>query len=95
MQLEMTEPLLKAALANQSSAEARRRLQQIMGFAAAGGFIPKQLQILRSLEVLETIGTVEAQYVLEKMAGGEPGFQITRAAKLAMARSRKRSKNRS
>ncbi len=93
MQLEMTEPLLKAALANQNSAETRRRLQQIMGFAAAGGLIPKQLQILRSLEILETIGTVEAQRVLEKMAGGEARFQITRDAKTALARLKKRSEN--
>jgi hypothetical protein len=46
----------------------------------------ERLRVLRSLEVLERIGSSEARQVIQILAGGAPGAQLTREAKAALRR---------
>ena len=89
LQCEIAEPLLRILLTKAYLPEAHRRLEQILGFAANGGQTPAQLQVLRSIEVLEGIGTVDAIASLETMASGDPRFAVTREAKAALARRKR------
>jgi RNA polymerase sigma factor (sigma-70 family) len=75
-------------LAGKPSAEARRRLDEIVQKLSrkwrnpAGG----ELRTLRALEVLERIGTPEAQRVLRSIANGVPDAPPTVEAKAALGR---------
>jgi len=53
---------------------------------------PDLLQALRAIEVLESIGTPEAQQVLRGLAGGATGAQQTREATASLQRLAKGSK---
>jgi hypothetical protein len=44
------------------------------------------LRTLRAIDVLESIGTPEAQQILRKLAEGAPGARETREAKTALER---------
>ena len=53
---------------------------------------PEVLRSLRALEVLEHAGTTEAQQLLETLAKGADGAQLTREAQAALQRLTKTGK---
>jgi WD40 repeat protein len=77
-------PALKRAQADKPSAEAGRRLSNLVGQAESNSL--DQLQQLRALEILERIGTSAAKDVLRTMAAGLPGTRLTTDAKESLRR---------
>jgi WD40 repeat protein len=86
MQVDLVEPFLRRALTDGTSAETRRRLEQVLSTRDRSLHSPRQLQLLRSIEVLERIGSPECQRILKSLAAGTEGFCITREAKAACER---------
>lgn len=79
------EPALRKVLAGKPSLEQRLRVQrllQVIGSAPS----PERLRELRAVEVLERIGSIEAQQVLKMLAQGDPQAQLTHEAKAAQQR---------
>src|SRR5207249_4252058 len=68
---EPAEPALRKALEAHSSPEVRRRVDQLLEKLELAQS-PQRLQRLRAIEVLEHIGTPEAQAVLKALAKGAP-----------------------
>jgi dipeptidyl aminopeptidase/acylaminoacyl peptidase len=91
MQVELVEPALRQTQSDSASAEVRRRLEQILRTRERDMFSPRQLQMLRGIEVLENIGSKAASRVLEPLAQGTPQFQITQAARASLDRLAKRN----
>jgi RNA polymerase sigma factor (sigma-70 family) len=79
---ETARPALLRALARRPSAEARRRLEQLLGRAGRA----TNVQQLRAVEVLERVGTTEAQRLLEALARGAEGACLTAEARAALCR---------
>jgi WD40 repeat protein len=86
---EIAEPYLKKALAEDPPLELRRRAEQLLRELSSLRPNPERLQVVRAMEALELIGTPEARAVLERMAGGAPGAEITLFAQRAIERLRK------
>jgi WD40 repeat protein len=80
---------LRDALAD-PSAEVRQRAEALLKKLNHGPS-SERLRRLRSVEVLEWIGTPEARRVLDRLAGGDPRAELTRAAQAARARFARRS----
>jgi RNA polymerase sigma factor (sigma-70 family) len=59
---------VRQALDNPASLEARRRLERVLAPLQAAGLSGDMLQALRAVEVLEQVGTPEAEEVLKKVA---------------------------
>jgi hypothetical protein len=79
------ESALRQALAGNPSLETRRRLEKLvdqLDFAKT----PGQLRLLRAVEVLEDIGTVEARQMLAGLAKGAPHTRLTEEAKASLER---------
>jgi WD40 repeat protein len=84
---ELIEPALRQALADQPSLERQKRLEQLQERLVSGTALAvEQLQGLRAVEVLERVGTAEAQDVLRLLAGGASGSRLTRQAQAALDR---------
>jgi hypothetical protein len=62
------EQAVRQALDNPASLEARRRLERVLAPLQAAGLSGDMLQALRAVEVLEQVGTPEAEEVLKKVA---------------------------
>lgn len=78
------------ALAAKPSLERQQRLERVRErLVAAMNLTAEQRQALRTVEVLERIGTTEAREVLRSLAGGAAGAQVTRHAQAALARQGK------
>jgi hypothetical protein len=78
-------PALHKALADNPSSEVHKRLRNLLSKVNVLG--PGEvLRGVRGVEVLERIGTPEAQEVLEMLAGGAPEARLTREAKAALER---------
>lgn len=80
---EVAVPLLKKALENTSSAEVRRRIEELLE--------PVRLAMAssrsaRAVLVLETIGNEDARKLLEALARGRTAAALTQAAKAALGR---------
>lgn len=86
------EPALQKALAGKPSLEQRRRVQLLLQVIESGPS-PGRRRELRAVEVLERIGSVEAQQVLHMLAEGDPQAWLTREAKAARQRLTKRLQN--
>jgi len=82
---DLAQPALKEVLKGKMSAEQRRRIEPLLQpyFLVNG---PDKRQQLRSIQVLERIGTPEAQAVLAELAKGAPEARLTIAAKAAQER---------
>ncbi len=52
--------------------------------------VSEHLTYLRGVEALEGIGTADARQVLETLAAGAPGAELTRAASAAVERLQRR-----
>jgi WD40 repeat protein len=83
---ESATPLLRQALEGDPSAEARRRIEDVL--KKTDSIVPagELLRSLRAIEVLETIGTPEAKAVLQDLAKGTAGASVTRAAQASLDR---------
>jgi RNA polymerase sigma factor (sigma-70 family) len=77
---------IRRALAARPSPEAARRLKPLLKKLEG----MDRLRVQRGVEVLERIGTREAQRVLQAMARGMPESRLTAEAKAALARLEKR-----
>jgi RNA polymerase sigma factor (sigma-70 family) len=81
-------PVLRVALKAESP-EQIRRIEQILASAEAPALMPgERLRSVRSVAVLELIGTKEALDLLTRLAGGAESARQTREAKVATDRLR-------
>jgi WD40 repeat protein len=88
---EVTRPALEKLLAEKPSLEVRRRAEELLARVAGWPVTsPERLQVLRSVEVLERIGTPDARRLLETLARGAVDAELTREAKAAVDRLAKR-----
>jgi WD40 repeat protein len=85
---DRVEPLLRKALAKKPSAEAKRRIERALEAVSPG--VPARRREARAVEVLERVGTPEARELLGRLAGGAKGAWLTREAKSAIERMKKR-----
>jgi RNA polymerase sigma factor (sigma-70 family) len=77
---------LREVVAKPSSAEARRRAEDLLREMANGVTAPRELRALRAVEVLEWIATEAARARLLELAKGAPDARLTRAAASACKR---------
>jgi hypothetical protein len=83
---EAAVPLLRKALQGDPSAEARRRIEDVLKKLDSTVPSSELLRSLRAIEVLERIGTAEAKSVLQDLGKGTAGASVTRAAQAALHR---------
>ena len=84
---ELAPPALRAA--ESRSLEHRRRIEALLDRASLLKS-PQMLQSLRAVEVLERIGTTDAQRVLATLAAGAPEARLTQEAKAGAERLARR-----
>jgi hypothetical protein len=84
-------PVLRETVAGQSSAEVRRRAEELLDKAAQPFRSGEQLQQRRAVEILERIGSPEAQEVLRNLAKGRAESWLTQAAKGSLERLARQS----
>jgi hypothetical protein len=76
--------VLKRALADPPSPEARRRLQYLVDQIVDDSLQPDALRAVRAVEVLERLNTPEARRVLKRWAEGDAEARLTQEAKAAL-----------
>ena len=86
---EVVEAQLRAHLPLQASVEGRRRLKQILDSCGMGELAVGQLRAIRSIEILEDVGSPEARSILERLARGDARLKSTREALAALERLKK------
>jgi hypothetical protein len=82
---------LRAFLQSKPSPEAARRAKRLLAAAEAAIDAPESLRIQRTVMVLEQIGTLEAQKVLQLWSRGVASALLTREAKAAIVRLQHRN----
>jgi len=87
----LAEPLLRKALADPHSAEARARLEYLLEKQQSQFPSGALLRSLRAIEVLEQIGTPQARQLLESIAAGHPQAALTRDANASLDRLAKKN----
>jgi len=83
---EHAEPLLRKSLAADPPAEARRRIEGLLGKLNRPITSTEAIRSLRAVEVLEHIATPESCDLLKKVAAGAPEARLTYEAKAALER---------
>jgi RNA polymerase sigma factor (sigma-70 family) len=83
--IDQAEPVLRAALRDNSPAEQRRRIEALLNGPAVA-LSPDATRALRAVEVLERIGSPAARKRLEVLAAGAPGATLTQNAAAAVKR---------
>jgi hypothetical protein len=83
-------PALDRVLAGNPPLEVRRRAELLLGRMENQPLPRDWLQALRALEVLELIGTADAESLLDSLAGGAPEAWLTQEAVVSLERLRKR-----
>lgn len=78
------ELMRKAILTAKPSIEARRRLRTLLGRLDQA--TPAQLRAVRSVEILEAIGNLEARQILERLAHGNADSVMTQESRTALER---------
>src|SRR5262249_36311249 len=81
---------VQKALAAPSSVETAKRLGSILKKLEAPVSSSDAMRLLRAVEVLERLGTVEAGQLLEAYAKGASGSPLTQDARDALRRLKKR-----
>jgi hypothetical protein len=84
---------LEKELARTASAEVKRRIEALLEDINQP-VSPEELRILRAIDVLEQIGSREAQQLLRTLADGAPEASRTRAAHQSLERLKGRGTNR-
>jgi WD40 repeat protein len=82
----LAEVALNKALDGTPSAEAKRRIQDLLGKLDRKADDPEERLLLRVIEVLERLATPEAQRLLDKLAKEATGAGAAREAKASMER---------
>jgi hypothetical protein len=82
----LAEPALRQALAGRPSAEAKRRLTDLLDKAVGATPTSEELRAIRVVEALEQAGTAAARRLLTDLAGGVAEARLTREAKAALQR---------
>jgi RNA polymerase sigma factor (sigma-70 family) len=80
------EAAMRRALRMQPSLEVRRRLEPILEKLESSVRTAEELRILRAVEVLEWITSLEARRFLEELARGSPDSWLTQEAKSSVQR---------
>jgi hypothetical protein len=86
---DAVEVALRRTLEKGASAEVGRRVEKLLREIEAErgpNVPPERLRQLRSLELLEHLGTPESRAWLAELAGGEPEAPLTRQARAALRR---------
>jgi endonuclease YncB( thermonuclease family) len=83
---ESAGPAMRKALAGETAAEVRRRLEPLLAALERPEDSPERLRVLRAIEALEDTGTPEARRILERVAGGMPEARVTAEAKQSLNR---------
>jgi WD40 repeat protein len=86
---ELAESALREALQGKPSLEVRRRIESLLAEPPTVQ-VPEKRRQLRSVRILETIGTAEAQQVLEMLAKGATESHLTQETKAALRRLARR-----
>lgn len=89
---KFAEPALRKLLEEKPSLEARRRAEELLALLDHPSAMIEHLRALRSVEVLERIGTEPARQVLQSLAEGAASAVLTREAKAALARLNQKGK---
>jgi hypothetical protein len=79
-------PAVRKALAGNPSAEAKRRLEDLVAKLDSAVLSADEVRAVRLVEALEHAGTAEARQLLTRIAGGVPDARLTREAKAALLR---------
>jgi hypothetical protein len=87
---ELAGPALKKALADHPTLEMRRRAEELLQRLEQDDPPPERLRALRSITVLERIGTPDAREVLLSLSKGAAGAGITQEAADALERLARR-----
>jgi WD40 repeat protein len=80
---------LRQALAKKPNLEKHRRIEELLDKFQDEKLTSEHLRALRSVEVLEMIGTAEARKVLQALAGGAEEADLTRKAKSSLGRMKR------
>jgi WD40 repeat protein len=83
---KFAEPALRKLLDEKPSLEARRRAEELLALLDNPSAMTEHLRALRSVEVLERIGTEAARQTLQTLADGAASAVLTREAKAALTR---------
>lgn len=83
---ELAEPSLRRALENRPSLELRRRIEPMLAKLETAIPSGDALRSLRTVRVLEHIGTTDACALLRELARGAEGATLTHAAQAALTR---------
>jgi WD40 repeat protein len=79
-------PALFDALRGRPDPKARKEIERLLEVLDEQGAAPEVQQALRALQVLEQIGTPEAEKLLRSLAEGAPSAEATRDARAALVR---------
>lgn len=88
---ELAAPSLEKLVAGNPPLEVRQRAEQLLRRLSGPVNHPEMLRSLRSVEVLEHIGTADAQKLLQALAGGAAEARVSREAKAALERLSRRT----
>lgn len=83
---DQAEPALQSAMKRSSSVEQRRRVQELLSHLNRSTHPPERILALRTVELLERIGTTEAKDALRIIAKESPGIVIQQNAEAALLR---------
>jgi hypothetical protein len=86
----LCEPMLRAAVRQPPSMDARRRLEKLVAKLEELPPSPDTLQVLHILEALELANTAEARQILQALSREDPPTRITHEAKAASERLARR-----
>ncbi len=83
---DLAESSMRKALTAALSLEQRRRIDMLLAKLAESALAPPRLQVLRTVETLELIGTPKARTLLRSLARGAAGARLTREAQQSFDR---------
>jgi RNA polymerase sigma factor (sigma-70 family) len=87
---ERAEPALRQALKTSSSLETIRRIEALLtALESSGPLAGEPLRGIRTVQVLEQIGSQTSRRALDELAKGVPSARLTRAARESLERMRK------
>lgn len=89
----LAEGALRKVLEGNPSAEARRRVRVLLAKLDGQADDPKQVRLLRAVELLERLGTPEARRLLGELAKGATEAEAAREARASLRRMGKVGRN--